>query len=157
MANTMRWRYGATNPVILAVDSATVIEIGDLVYLETDDARPAVQQLDQGTESLNQQTLHAGFAGVAMQQSAAGDTEPIRVATTGVFDFACDAATFEVGDLIGPCENAAGDGLENQKVKGVAGLAVSIGRCAARSPNSTTRVLVDVVSSVMRGGVQAVA
>ncbi|TWT85585.1 hypothetical protein Pla123a_03920 [Posidoniimonas polymericola] len=157
MANTMRWRYGATNPVVLAVDSATVIEIGDLVYLATDDARPAGDQLDQGTESLNQQTLHAEFAGVAMQHSAAGDTQPIRVATTGVFDFPCDAATFEVGDLIGPIENAAGDALENQKVKAVAGIGASVGRCAARAPDAATRVLVDVVSSLMRGGVQAVA
>ena len=42
MANTMRWRYGDTCPVMLPVDSATVIEIGDLVYLDADDAKPAV-------------------------------------------------------------------------------------------------------------------
>ena len=41
MANTMRWRYGDTCPVVLPVDSATVIEIGDMVYLDTDDAKPA--------------------------------------------------------------------------------------------------------------------
>ena len=51
MANTMRWRYGDTNPVMLPVDSATVIEIGDLVYLDTDDAKPASAQADQGTEA----------------------------------------------------------------------------------------------------------
>ncbi len=41
MADSLRWRYGETNPIVLPVDSATVIEIGDLVYLETDDVRPA--------------------------------------------------------------------------------------------------------------------
>ena len=41
MANTMRWRYGETNPVVLPVASATVIEIGDLVVLDTGTAKPA--------------------------------------------------------------------------------------------------------------------
>ncbi|TWT30338.1 hypothetical protein KOR34_48960 [Posidoniimonas corsicana] len=157
MANTMRWRYGATNPVVMAVDAATEIEIGDLLYLETDDARPAGDLFDQGSASLNQQSFHSVFAGVAMQQSAAGDAKPIRVATTGVFEFECDAATFEVGDLIGAAENAAGDALEDQKVAAVGGVSSAIGRCAARAPDAASRVLVDLVSSIARGGVQAVA
>src|SRR3954466_1580321 len=37
MSNTMRWRYGDTCPVMLPVDSATVIEIGDMLFLDTDD------------------------------------------------------------------------------------------------------------------------
>lgn len=32
MSDKMRWRYGDTNPVVAAIDAATVIEIGDLVY-----------------------------------------------------------------------------------------------------------------------------
>ena len=58
MANTMRWRYGDTSPVMLAVDSATVIEIGDLLWLDVDDAKPASAQGDQGSEGANQQLLH---------------------------------------------------------------------------------------------------
>ena len=72
MADTMRWRYGETNPVVIPVDAATVIEIGDVVYLATDDARPAAQQADQGTEAANQELFHDNFAGVAMQRSASG-------------------------------------------------------------------------------------
>ena len=92
VANTMRWRYGDTCPVMLPVDSATVIEIGDLVYLDTDDAKPASAQADQGTEAANQELFHDKFAGVAMQASRSGDTQPIRVATTGVFEFDCLSA-----------------------------------------------------------------
>ena len=69
MANTMRWRYGDTNPVVLPVDSATVIEIGDLVYLDTDDAQPAARRPTSGTEAANQELFHDKFAGVAMQRS----------------------------------------------------------------------------------------
>jgi hypothetical protein len=89
MGNLMRWRYGDTNPVVAAVDSSTVIEIGDLVYQSTDDARPASAQADQSTKALNQSTFAGNFLGVAMQQSRSGDTTPIRVATTGIFEFEC--------------------------------------------------------------------
>ncbi len=157
MANRMRWRYGDTNPVMLAVDAATVIEIGDLVYLDGDDAKPAEAMSDQGTTSANQQLLHDNFAGVAMQRSAAGEAGAVRVATTGVFEFDCEVEVFEVGALLGPTENAMGSGLENQKVAPVGAAANALGRCAVRAPDGTASVYVDVVSSVMKGGVQAVA
>ena len=41
MSSTMRWRYGETNPVVLPVASATVIEIGDLVYFDSGTLKPA--------------------------------------------------------------------------------------------------------------------
>jgi hypothetical protein len=156
MANMMRWRYGDTSPVQLPVDSATVIEIGDMVYLDTDDAKPASAQADQGTETGNQQLFHDFFAGVAMQASRSGDTQPIRVATTGVFEFDCLSATLEVGDLMGSDEHSGGTSLLNQTVVKVTTANAAVGRCAKRVNPAGTRVLVDVVSSVVKGGTQAV-
>jgi hypothetical protein len=152
----MRWRYGETSPVMLPVDSATVIEIGDIVFLDTDDAKPASAIPDQGTELANQQFFHDVFAGVAMQASAAGDTDPIRVATAGVFEFDCLSATLEVGDLMSSDENAGGTALLNQTVAKVTAASAAIGRCAKRVNPAGTRVLVDIVSAVLRGGPQAV-
>ncbi len=157
MSNKMRWRYGETNPVRLPVDSATVIEIGDLVYLDTDDAKPASAQADGGTLAANQEALHDKFVGIAMQSSVTGETLPIRIATTGVFEFDCAADTFELGELIGPVENVAGSALEDQSVISVAAANLAIGRCARRVASNDTRVFVDVVSTVMKGGVQAAA
>ena len=157
MANTMRWRYGDTQPVMLPVDATTVVEIGDLIYLETDDARPASSQADQLTEAANQELFHDKFAGVAMQASRNGDTQPIRVATAGVFEFDCLSATFEVGKLIGVDETAAGTALEDQVVAPVATANLAIGRCAKRVNPAATKVLVDVVSTVQRGGPQDAA
>lgn len=156
MANTMRWRYGDTCPIMLPVDSATVIEIGDMVLLDTDDAKPASSQVDQGTELANQQLFHDNFAGVAMQASRAGDIQPIRVATTGVFEIDCVSTTLEVGDLLGSDENVAGVALLNQTVAKVTNANAAIGRCAKRLNPAGTRVLVDVVSSTLKGGTQAV-
>jgi hypothetical protein len=157
MADVMRWRYGETSPVVIPVDAATVIEIGDFVYLATDDARPAAQQADQSTEAANQELFHDNFAGVAMQRSPAGDSTPIRVATTGVFEFDCLSATFEVGALLGVDEDSGGTFLTNQLVAGVATPNLAVGRCAKRLNPAGTRVLVEIVSTVSHGGPQAMA
>ncbi len=153
MTDRMRWRYGDTNPVVAAVDSATEIEIGDLVLLDTDDAKPASWQADQGSESANQVLFAQKFLGVAMQRSRPGDTDPIRVATTGVFEFDCPSDTFELGDLVGGDENAGGTALLDQQVSKVTQTQNAIGRVARRSPTATTTVLVDIRSTVMTGGV----
>jgi hypothetical protein len=149
----MRWRHGDTNPVVAAVDSAQVIEIGDLLWLNTDDARPASQQADQGTEDLNQQEFAKNFLGVAEQRSRSGDTDPIRVATSGVFEYVCPSGTFEIGDLIGPSEASSGTALEDQQVEGVTQYYHAIGRCARRQASAVTTVLVEIKSTVMHGGV----
>lgn len=157
MSDILRWRYGDTRPVVLPVDSATVIEIGDLVYLDTDDAKPASSLADIGTEAANQEAFHDSFAGVAMQRSRAGDTSPLRVATRGVFEFPCPSSTFEVGALIGASENGAGNALEDQQVEGVATANLAIGRCAKRVNPAATAVLVEIVGTISHGGPQVMA
>jgi hypothetical protein len=156
MSNTMRWRYGDTCPVMLPVDSTTVIEIGDMLYLDVDDAKPGASQSNQGTKASNQQLFHDTFAGVAMQASRNGDTQPIRVATTGVFEFDCASTTLEVGDTMGPETNGAGTVILNQTAVKVASADKAIGRCAKRLSPAGTRVLIDVVSSMLKGGAQAI-
>jgi hypothetical protein len=154
MSDKMRWRYGDTNPVVAAVDTATVIDIGDLLWLDTDDAKPASAQTDQGSETANQEAFAEKFLGVAMQRSRSGDTAPVRVATTGVFEFDCPSGTFELGDLVGADENAAGDALLNQQVAKVAASKYAIARVAKREPSASTGLLVDIRSTVMTGGVE---
>ena len=154
MTDKMRWRYGDTNPVVAAVDTATVIEIGDLVWQDTDDAKPASSQADQGSETANQELLVDSFLGVAMQRSRSGDTAPIRVATTGVFEFDCPSDTFELGDFVGADENTAGDALLNQQVAMVSESRYAVGRIAKRQATATTSLLVDIRSTVMTGGVE---
>ncbi len=153
MSDNMRWRYGDTNPVVAAVDSATVIEIGDCVWQDVDNAKPASDQEHQISGLSQRATLKADFLGIAMQRSRPGDTAPIRVATTGVFEFECSSGTFELGDPMGVDFNLEdGKNLMNQRV-GRASSAEAIGRVARREPTATTSVLVDIRSTVMTGGV----
>jgi hypothetical protein len=140
--------------VVAAVDAATVIEIGDLVYQDTDDAKPAASQANQGSKTANQELFVDKFLGVAMQRSRAGDTASIRVATTGVFEFDCPSGTFELGDMAGCDTNAGGTGMLNQQAAKVTASKYAIGRVAKRVTPAATTLLVDVRSTVMTGGVE---
>lgn len=149
MSDRMRWRYGDTNPVVAAVDPATVIEIGDLLWLDIDDAKPAALLPDLGCTLVeNRERFAQKFLGAAMQRSRAGDSGPIRVATTGVFEFHCPIQSFELGNLVG----VDGRPLANQAVTLVGLRKDAIGRVCRRAFTSTS-VLVDIRSTVMTGGI----
>ena len=150
----MRWRYGDTNPVVAAVDAETIIEIGDLLWQDVDNAKPAAAQENHGNKEANQLALAFKFLGVAMQRSQSGETAPRRVATTGVFEFDCLGGTFELGDLVGADDNSWRIGLLNQRVAKVASGRCAIGRVARRASTASTSVLVDVRSTIMTGGVK---
>lgn len=153
MSDKSRWQYGDMNPVVAAVDSATVIEIGDLVYLDIDDAKPASSQADQSSETANQELFADNFLGVATMRSRSGNTAPIRVATTGVFEFDCPRGTFELGGLVGVVEASSGTALEDQQVASVTAGIYAVARVAKRVATAATSVLVDIRSTVMTGGI----
>lgn len=153
MSHSMRWRYGDTQPVVATVDAETNIELGDLLFWDGDDAKPAALQPDQGTKPANQQLFASKFLGVAMQASPGGETQPIRVATSGVFEFPTPGGSFDLGDWVGVNENAAGTALENQQLVKVTDPQLAIGRVARRS-TSGQLVWVAISSTVMAGGVR---
>jgi len=157
MTDKMRWRYGDTSPVVAAVHSETVIEIGDLLWQSVDNAQPASALSNQGGKAANQEAFAFQFLGVAMQRSRAGDTAPIRVATTGVFEMDCPATAFELGNLVGPDATTNGSALLNQQVAKVAASCCAVGRVARRAPTPATSVLVDIRSTIMTGGVQGIS
>ncbi len=166
MSDKMRWRHGDTNPVVAAVDAGTVIEVGDLLWQDVDDAKPAstlpvrADEAEAPLRGAPQQQFDFAqqFLGVAMQRSRSGDTATVRVATTGVFEFDCPNGTFELGDLVGvdsemdkvPEWDEPTYRLLNQQVTKSRH---AIGRVAKREPIATGSVLVDIRSTVMTGGV----
>lgn len=159
MVDRMLQRHDVAESVIAAVDSAEVIQIGDLVFLSTDDVRQADQVSYDAGLAQAQEDFANQFVGVAMQRSRAGDTKDIRVAITGVFEFDCASATFEFGNLIAAAANTGDTALENQKVVslGVHTSALfprAIGRVAQREPNAVTKVKVNINSTVMHGELQ---
>lgn len=148
--------YGEPELVTVAVDSAVVVDKGELVYQATDDARPADALAWSTNLAGTQEAFHDAFLGVAAASSRDGDTDPINVATRGRFEFDCAAATFQLGALVGPADSGS-DTLMTTKVVAVATANLAIGRVAKQYSSNTTRVIVDVVSTVMHGGPQAAA
>lgn len=146
MADTFRFRHDDVSRFQGAVDSSTVIEIGDLVYLDGDDVKPASSQADQGSAAANQALFAGNFAGVAMQARDSGDADPIRVLADGVFEFDCASATWETGDLVGAAEHSGGDALEDQQVIAVSRPELAIGYVIAREATAVTRVKVRLLS-----------
>lgn len=151
MSDKMRWRYGETNPVVAAVDSATVISVGDLLYLSSGKALPASSLSPETTVAATQAAFSAAFLGVAMQKSVAGDTTPIRVATTGVFEFDAASTTYGLGDKVGVYESADEADVAAQTVAKVSLLAGAIGRVCRVESSATTNILVALKSVVMNG------
>ena len=89
MANTMRWRYGETNPVVLPVDSATVIEIGDLLYLDTT-AKPAGVLTPGHSPAPTQHTGHDPFARAWLPRPRAGPGS--KLLSSGLRQTPCSGA-----------------------------------------------------------------
>ena len=142
----MRWRYGDTNPVVAAVQADTVIEMGDLLWLDGRVAKPAC-------ELWGLIVFKNNFLGVAMQRSPKGHTAAIRVAPSGVFEFPCTAHSVELGNLV-TVATENGLKLANQIVRLTGEKCFAIGRVAKRSDDPVSSVLVSIVSTIMSGGIQ---
>jgi hypothetical protein len=149
MSDKMRWRYGDTNPVVAGVDADTVIEIGDIVYQADDTTLPLAVAMVAVAAAVEDSLPLPEFLGVAMQRSRKGETLPIRVATTGVFEFDINdpKRPQELGQFIGPAP------FQNQIVSFVDAKVAALGRIAKRNPTGAFSVLVDIRSVVMTGGV----
>ena len=141
MSDKMRWRYGETRPVPAAVDTDTVIEIGDLVFQVDGRVKPA-------SEASLSDTFAPKFLGVAMQRSREGDNKPIRVATDGVFVFECDPTYAELGDLVAVAEDGTATPY-NQRVEKTTEESLAIGRVARREAFSSQELLIEIRSAVM--------
>lgn len=158
MADVMRYRHGDTNPVVSpACNSGLLYEIGDLIYqASSGQIFPASSQPDQGAEAVNQELFACRFLGVAMQRSLIGEILPIRVATTGVFEFIClavGAGGWVLGSRLAPDENAAGTALLDQTVAFVVADNMAIGRVNRIASAGDLTVLCRIRSEIMEGGI----
>ena len=129
------------------VDSAQTIDIGELCWLNTDDARPADQATYGADLAITQANFSKLFIGVAMDTSETGDTAEIAIATEGVFEMICAAAQFEIGDLVGVDDNTGSTALLPAQVIAATenGAAQAIGRVVRRYSANTTRVLIELL------------
>lgn len=135
--------------VTAAYDGSIAVEIGDLMFLDTDDAKPAASQADAGSEAANQAAFVPKFLGISCERklatAAAGD---IDVAVDAVREMPCASETYEIGDMVTVDEAASGTALENQKLVKTTDVTKAIGYAIQRYASATTTVLVRLMSNV---------
>jgi len=154
-----RWNAGDANPyglVEMAVDAAVGVEAGDLIWLDTDDAKPFSHAgLWTGTAAGSQGKAAEKFAGVAHSAHVAGDAlvTTIRVATRGTHGFPLQtAAAFEVGDLVGPSKHPSSNLLQAQVVDKVSNESFAIGRAQKRYASAVAFIEFEIFTRIAAGG-----
>lgn len=141
---TMRHRYGQQMIVRVAVDSATEIEAGDLLFLDTDDAKPASSETWNTDLATTAAAFNNHFLGIAQADHAAGSGAsldfPVDISPFAVYEMDCDDEAHEIGDML-TVVKATGNALLDAKLKKTTTAAVGCGRCVRRDPTSKTRVM----------------
>ncbi|REJ95477.1 MAG: hypothetical protein DWQ34_06125 [Planctomycetota bacterium] len=148
--NRLRFRSGQVQMRKVRVDSATVIEAGDLVWLDGDDAKPASDFTWTTDLATTQAAFAAKFLGVAHQQSAAGDVDPISVDVSphSVYEFDANSAAYEIGAPLGPDEQSSA--LMNQQLEAAAA-ANAVARAAESTPGAQATLRVTIASAYATG------
>ena len=151
MSNQLRFRSGQVFLHRLRVDSGTTIEAGDLVFLDTDDVKPASDFPFTTDLVTTQGNFAAAFLGVAHQQSADGDTDDLSIDLSphAVYEFDVNAAPYEVGDLLGPDELSSA--LMDQQLEAVATADLAIARSAEYKASSSSLLRVTFASAFHTG------
>jgi len=110
MADNLRHRHGPQLLVKCPVDSSTVIEVGDLVWLDTDDVKPATSFTWNTDLATTQAAFAVNFLGVAQEASASGQTDEISIdiSPLAVYEMDAASATYEIGDPVGPDQTGSG-------------------------------------------------
>lgn len=134
------FRSGLVQLVRCAVDSATVIESGDLVYLDSGKVKPAASfpwTTDAATTRAN---FAAQFLGIAYTGSADGETDDVSIdiSPLSVYESASTAGSYEVGDQLGPTETL--NALSSRSLDAVATAGEAIARAVETTPSSSPTV-----------------
>lgn len=148
--NRLRFRSGQVQLVRVAVDAATVIEAGDLVWLDSGEAKPAADFEWTTNLATTQAAFAAAFLGVAQEPSPDGESSPISVdvSPSSVYEFVTATASYDLGAPLGPDE--ASSTLMNQQLE-AAVAASAIARAAEASTSSTSRLRVTFASAFHSG------
>jgi len=146
MSNENRYRHDGLTE-LMAVDAATVIEVGDMLFLDTDDVKPA----GSFTWNTDLATTQAGFkdlfVGIALTAHPAGVAGKVTVMTLGVFEMESPSTAWHPGALVG-ADKASGNALLPQTVE-TAAAASAVG--IVRDEGTKTRVRVFFVSQLLHG------
>lgn len=147
MSHEQRHRKFDPEVIFLPVESSTVVEAGDLVAYDASNhvAYPASSESWDTDLATTQANFADNFVGVCTVASADGQIL-VGVATDGLFELACAAATFDPGDPVGPADSGSSSLKDQEVVSAVA--ASSVGVVVQRYGSNTTTVVIRVASKL---------
>lgn len=151
MSNRLRFRSGQVELHKVRVDSATELEAGDLVWLDTDDVKPASAFAWTTDLATTQANFANVFAGVVHQPSAVGEADPVSIdlSPLAVYEFDVVASTFELGGLLGV--DGAPSALVDQRLAKVTAASRAIARAAEYKAASSSLLRVQFASALHTG------
>lgn len=141
MASTPRYRFGLQQLRQFPVDSATVVELSDLMYWDTDDAKP-VSYYDNGSgsEAADLAAITNLFIGVSNSKSAAGDTDEIDIdmSSQSVYEFVLVSSTYNPTTRL--AVEFSGGALLDQTLQVTSTAAHTVGWAVNRATSASTSV-----------------
>lgn len=148
--NRLRFRSGQVNLVRVPVDSATIIEAGDLVWLDSGQAKPASDFTWTVNLATTQALFAAAFLGIAQEPSPEGESTPISVdiSPSSVYEFDAASASYALGATLGPDESSST--LMDQQLEAATAVN-SIARTVEKSDGTVTKVRVSFASAYHTG------
>lgn len=131
----------------MAVDATTVIETGDMLFLDTDDVKPASSFTWDTNLATTQAAFKDLFVGIAVDSHPSSVAGSILVMTEGVFEMDSPSTAWQWGALVGP-DQSGGNSMLDQTVE----TAVAASACGiVRDAGTKTRVKVYFASQLLRG------
>lgn len=147
---SMRHRYGPQAIIHGAVDSATAIVMGELVFLDTDDIKPASSETWVTDLATTQGNFVNHFLGIALADHPAGAGNildfPVDISPSAVYEMDCSEETHEVGDIMTPIK-ATGNALVANTLKKTTTASLGCARCIRRDPTAKTTAMVRLQSA----------
>ncbi|MGD9853827.1 MAG: hypothetical protein AB7U20_02655 [Planctomycetaceae bacterium] len=147
MPNNFSFRSGQVVLQKFRVESSSIIEPGDMVFLDETVARPASEMTWNTNLATTQGDFAAMFLGIAHEQSGDGESTPISVdiSATSLYEFNVTSSTYDNGNTLGP-EGASSE-LLDQQLAYVGSGAQAIARAAEYAESMVTRLRVTFASA----------
>lgn len=151
MSDENRFRHADAKGIYRASPaSSTVIEAGDLVVFNSGSPEPIDQVQFDTSLPVTKGNVADDFGGVAMVPSADGETDPIEIATRGVYEFPLgSAATAEVFDYVTAADDNA-QTLKKDRVETTTTASEAFGWCFAQYTKSTAAIVVRLLTHEAR-------
>lgn len=151
MANNLHFRSGQVMLQKFRVENTSVIEAGDMVFLDETVVRPASETFWNEDLATTRADFASLFLGIAHEPSAYGDVRPISVdvSATSIYEFDVTSSTYNNGVTLAPEEGDSD--LLNQQLAYVATASQAVARAAQYADSMVTRLRVMFASAFTTG------